>query len=54
MLDGDAQGVAELAADGGLAPRRALFYAGDLDRSRLVDLVAGGASLVFTDSNRRA
>ena len=53
VLDGDAQGVAELAADGGLVPQRALFYAGDLDRSTLADLTRSGAALVFTDSNRR-
>src|SRR5439155_23477761 len=34
-------------------PGRALFYAGDLDRSRLSGLLASGARLVFTDSNRR-
>ena len=31
VLDGDAEGIAELAAVGGLRPDRALFYAGDLD-----------------------
>jgi arabinofuranan 3-O-arabinosyltransferase len=53
VVDGDAQGVAELAAQGGLDVSDALFYAGDLGRSRLAGLVSRGAALVFTDSNRR-
>ena len=53
VLDGDAQGIGELAADGALDPGRALFYAGDLDRSSLRSLSSAGATLVFTDSNRR-
>jgi arabinofuranan 3-O-arabinosyltransferase len=53
VLDGDAQGIGELAAAGGLTPVRALFYAGDLDRATLAGLVSGGAQLVFTDSNKR-
>ncbi|HEX4626954.1 MAG TPA: alpha-(1-_3)-arabinofuranosyltransferase family protein [Solirubrobacteraceae bacterium] len=53
VLDGNAEGIAELAAVGGLQPDRALFYAGDLDRSRLAGQVRRGARLVFTDSNRR-
>ena len=40
VLDGDAEGVAELAAVGGLQPDRALFYAGDLDRPRLASRFA--------------
>jgi arabinofuranan 3-O-arabinosyltransferase len=53
VLDGDAAGIAELAAVGGLDPRRALFYAGDLDRGALGEQTRRGARLVFTDSNRR-
>jgi arabinofuranan 3-O-arabinosyltransferase len=53
VLDGGAEGIAELAAVGGLNPERALFYAGDLDRPALAQQVRGGARLVFTDSNRR-
>jgi arabinofuranan 3-O-arabinosyltransferase len=53
VVDGDAHGLVELAANGDLAPRRALFYASDLDRRRLANMAAGGANLVFTDSNRR-
>ncbi len=53
VLDGDAEGVAELAAHGQLDPGRALFYAGDVGRERLAGLVADGATLVVTDSARR-
>jgi arabinofuranan 3-O-arabinosyltransferase len=53
ILDGDAEGVTELAAVGRLDPDRALFYAGDLDRSQLAGLLRSGAELVITDSNRR-
>src|SRR5690242_1862274 len=53
VVDGDAGGVAELAANEMLSPERALFYAGDIDRARLAGLTSSGAGLVFTDSNRR-
>ncbi|MGZ4269376.1 MAG: alpha-(1-_3)-arabinofuranosyltransferase domain-containing protein [Solirubrobacteraceae bacterium] len=53
ILDGDGDGVAELAAVGGLRTDRALLYASDVGRARLADLVRRGASLVLTDSNRR-
>jgi arabinofuranan 3-O-arabinosyltransferase len=53
VVDGDADGVTELAAVGLLHPDRALFYAGDLRRRQLVDEVKHGADLVFTDSSRR-
>ena len=53
VLDGDAEGVGALAAVGRLDPERALLYAGDLDRQRLSKIVRDGATLVFTDSNRR-
>ncbi|MFL5885712.1 MAG: alpha-(1-_3)-arabinofuranosyltransferase family protein [Thermoleophilaceae bacterium] len=53
VIDGDGNGVAELAAHGDLTPGRALFYSGDIDRARLARLLQSGARLVFTDSNRR-
>jgi arabinofuranan 3-O-arabinosyltransferase len=53
VLDGDAEGITNLAAVGRLNTRRALFYAGDLDRDRLAQLAGDGATLVFTDSHRR-
>ena len=52
ILDGDGNGIAELAAARLLDPRRALVYAADLNRRRVSSLVAGGARLVFTDSNQ--
>ncbi|MGH2800034.1 MAG: alpha-(1-_3)-arabinofuranosyltransferase domain-containing protein, partial [Thermoleophilaceae bacterium] len=52
VLDGDGEGVTELAAAGRLDPERALFYAGDLDRTELARLVDEGARIVITDSNR--
>ena len=53
VLDGDAEGIAGLAAIGRLDPGRALFYAGDLDRRRLERMADRGATLVFSDSHRR-
>jgi hypothetical protein len=53
LLDGDADGVAALAAVGLLDPNRALFYAGDLDQRQTADHVRQGAELVLSDSNRR-
>ena len=53
VLDGDGNGIAELAATAGLSPSQALFYAGDLDRDAIHEMVRLGATLVFTDSNRR-
>lgn len=53
VLDGDAEGITNLAAVGRLDPGRALFYAGDLDRNRLAQLAGDGATLVFSDSHRR-
>jgi hypothetical protein len=53
VLDGDAEGIGELAGVNGLDPSRALFYAGDLNPPELRDQVRSGATLVFTDSNRR-
>jgi arabinofuranan 3-O-arabinosyltransferase len=53
VLDGDADGIADLAALGLLDPGRALFNAGDLSSAQVVDRVRRGAALVFSDSNRR-
>jgi arabinofuranan 3-O-arabinosyltransferase len=53
ILEGDAEGIPELAALGLLDTRRTLFYAGDLDRRRLRELVSEGAPLVLSDSARR-
>lgn len=53
VLDGDADGVVSLAGAGRLDPQRALFYAGDLGRAAVRSQVRRGATLVFTDSNRR-
>jgi arabinofuranan 3-O-arabinosyltransferase len=52
VLDGDAHGVAALAAHGAL-PAGALRYAGDLSQSELRDALERGGTLVLTDSNRR-
>jgi arabinofuranan 3-O-arabinosyltransferase len=53
VMDGDAEGLTELAAVHGLDTARPLFYAGDLKAPGLRDQVRSGATLVFTDSNRR-
>jgi arabinofuranan 3-O-arabinosyltransferase len=53
VLDGDAGGITSLAAVGDLDIARPLFYAGDLPDRLLRDQVRGGATLVFTDSDRR-
>ena len=52
MLEGDAHGIAALAAHGRL-PAGALRYAGDLDPAELRDELERGGTLVLTDSNRR-
>jgi len=52
ILDGDAHGIAALAAHGRL-PAGALRYAGDLDAAELRRELERGGSLVLTDSNRR-
>lgn len=52
VLDGSAQGVADLAAFDGL-PSGSLLYAGDLDRGQLRAAAERGAPIVISDSNRR-
>lgn len=53
VLDGDAQGVVELAAHDHLGFSGPVLYAGDVATKQLRGLVRGGAELVFTDSGRR-
>ncbi len=53
IVDGGAQGLADLGAFGGLPSRSPLFYAGDLTPGALRAQAAGGANVVITDSNRR-
>ena len=53
VVDGDADGVIGLAGVGSLDPRRASFYAADLDRASLARLLPSAPTLAFTDSNRR-
>ncbi len=52
VLDGDAHGIAALAAHGVL-PEGALRYAGDLSPAELREALERGGRLVLTDSNRR-
>ena len=52
VLDGDAHGIASLAAHGAL-PAGALRYAGDLSPTELREELERGGTLVLTDSNRR-
>ena len=54
VVDGGGEGVAELAAYGGVDARRALSYAGDLDDTALRRAGADPrAEVVVTDTNRR-
>jgi arabinofuranan 3-O-arabinosyltransferase len=53
MLDGSADGVAGLAAFGGLTGGRALLYSGDLTADGLRAAVADAGEVVISDSNRR-
>jgi hypothetical protein len=53
IVDGSAQGLADLAAFGALPQRRPILYAGDLTKAQLRDEAASGAEVVVTDSNRR-
>jgi arabinofuranan 3-O-arabinosyltransferase len=54
ILDGDGNGVVDLAAFGLLDPNRALRYAADLDTAQIRAAARGGARFVITDSNRRS
>ncbi len=53
IVDGGAEGLAELAAFGALPRERAIQYAGDLSDGQLRRDAAQGADFVITDSNRR-
>ncbi len=53
IVDGDADGIVTLAGVGALNPRRASFYAADLNRSGLRKMLTSSPTLAFTDSNRR-
>ncbi len=53
VVDGSAQGLADLAAFGQLPARAPVFYAGDLTRAAIQSDAASGADIVITDSNRR-
>jgi hypothetical protein len=53
IVDGSAPALAGLAAFGQLSPARALMYAADLTPAALRSSLAGGGTLVISDSNRR-
>ena len=53
VLDGSAQGLADLAAFGALPAQRPLQYAGDRSRAQLQTAARRGAEVVISDSNRR-
>jgi arabinofuranan 3-O-arabinosyltransferase len=53
VVDGSAQGLADLAAFGQLPAQAPILYAGDLSRRAIQSDAAGGANIVITDSNRR-
>lgn len=53
IVDGSAEGVADLAAFGGLPAKAPIFYAGDLSTHAMRAQAARGAQIVITDSNRK-
>ena len=53
VLDGSAQGLADLAAFGQLPAHAPIFYAGDMSSTAIAGAAATGADIVVTDSNRR-
>ncbi|MGH2892547.1 MAG: alpha-(1-_3)-arabinofuranosyltransferase domain-containing protein, partial [Solirubrobacteraceae bacterium] len=53
VVDGSAQGLADLAAFGQLPARAPILYAGDLSAQTIAGDAAAGANIVITDSNRR-
>ncbi len=53
IVDGDASGIAQLAAFGQLDPNRPLRYAADLSGAELRGAARAGATVAITDSNRR-
>lgn len=54
IVDGGAEGIADLAAFGGLPASSPIFYAADLSTSAVRAQAARGADVVISDSNRRA
>jgi arabinofuranan 3-O-arabinosyltransferase len=53
VVDGSAEGLADLAAFGALPARGAILYAGDLEPNELRRIAARGGEVVVSDSNRR-
>jgi arabinofuranan 3-O-arabinosyltransferase len=53
VVDGSAQGLADLAAFGQLPAQAPILYAGDLSTKAIRSDAAAGANIVITDSNRR-
>ncbi len=53
ILDGDAEGVTELAAHRMLDARHPLLFAGDVGAGQLARMTAAGAPIVLSDSARR-
>ena len=53
VVDGSAQGLADLAAFGQLPAQAPILYAGDLSTQAIRSDAAAGANIVITDSNRR-
>jgi hypothetical protein len=53
VLDGSAQGIADVAALGALPRSAPLFYAADLSPAAIRRDAAAGATVFITDSNRR-
>lgn len=53
IVDGSAEGVADIAALGSLPSSRALMYAGDMSAPAIRRAAAAGADVFITDSNRR-
>jgi arabinofuranan 3-O-arabinosyltransferase len=53
VVDGSAQGLADLAAFGQLPAQAPILYAGDLSTRAIRSDAAAGANIVITDSNRR-
>ena len=53
LVDGDGEGLIDLAASGLLDPDRPVFYAAGVDDELRADLLARGGPLVVTDTNRK-
>jgi arabinofuranan 3-O-arabinosyltransferase len=53
IVDGSAEGIADLAALGLISDTQPLFYAGDLSAAEIRAQALAGAGVFITDSNRR-